>query len=91
MFEILDIAFYSEAHLKEHNNWSNKSFNMLLELLKDAFPPGETLPRSHYDALKMLRELGLGYVSIHACKYDCVLFWKEFKDLDQCPECKTSR
>ena len=78
-------------HLKVYNHWSNKSFNMLLELLKDAFPMGETLPKTHYDALKMLRELGLGYELIHACKYDCVLFWKELKDENNCPECNTSR
>ena len=46
---------------------------MLLELLMDAFPMGETLPKTHYNALKMLRELGLGYELIHACKYDCII------------------
>ena len=31
-------------HIKCSNTWSNKSFNMLLELLKDAFPTCEKLP-----------------------------------------------
>ncbi|WMV08116.1 hypothetical protein MTR67_001501 [Solanum verrucosum] len=31
-------------HLKCLNGWSNKSFSMLLELLKDVLPEGETLP-----------------------------------------------
>ncbi|KAH0696315.1 hypothetical protein KY289_013797 [Solanum tuberosum] len=78
-------------HLKVYNQWSNKSFNMLLELLRDALPNGETLPKSHYDAKNMLQGLGLGYISIHACKYDCVLYWGEFKDRQECPQCGTSR
>ena len=53
---------------------------MLLEFLRDALPDGETLPKSHYDAKRMLKGLGLGYTSIHACKYDCVLYWNEFND-----------
>ncbi|KAL3813087.1 hypothetical protein ACJIZ3_014355 [Penstemon smallii] len=31
-------------HLKVLGKWSNKSFNMLLEFLKDILPEGETLP-----------------------------------------------
>ena len=58
-------------HIKVLNRWSNKSFDMLLELLLDAFPNGTSIPKSHYDMKKMLRDFGLGYDSIHACKYDC--------------------
>ncbi|KAL3629961.1 hypothetical protein CASFOL_026273 [Castilleja foliolosa] len=35
--------------------------------------------------------LGLGYECIHACKYDCALFWKENEKLETCPICQTSR
>ena len=38
-----------------------------------------------------LKDLGLGYVSIHACKYVCVLFWKEFVDFQVYPICGESR
>ena len=34
------------------NGWSNKSFTMLLELLKEALPEGETLPSNYYEAKK---------------------------------------
>ena len=51
---------------------------MLLDLLQQVFPNGGTLQKSHHEAQKMLNDLGLGYISIHACKYDCALFWKEF-------------
>ena len=53
-------------HVKVLNCWSDKSFDMLLQLLIDAFPKGSNIPKTYYDAKKMLRELGLWYNSIHA-------------------------
>ena len=38
-----------------------------------------TFPASYYDAKKILRDLGLGYETIHVCKYDCALFEKNMK------------
>ncbi|KAJ8771877.1 hypothetical protein K2173_027054 [Erythroxylum novogranatense] len=78
-------------HLKVYKKWSNNSFDMLLGLLKDVLPNCETFPKSYYETNQFLRSLGLGYVSIHACKYDCSLFWKEYGDLQSCPMCGTSR
>ncbi|KDO43628.1 hypothetical protein CISIN_1g041832mg [Citrus sinensis] len=39
-------------HIKCINNWSNKSFNMLLELLNDAFPMCKKMHTSNYNAKK---------------------------------------
>lgn len=39
-------------HIKCLSGWSNKSFTMLLDVLKDALPEGETLPNSYYKAKK---------------------------------------
>ncbi|KAL4030764.1 hypothetical protein IC575_009016 [Cucumis melo] len=79
-------------HVKVLNGWSNKSFDMLLELLRAAFPMcNNTIPSSFYEAKQKLRDLGLGYETIHACKYDSVLYWKEFADLQHCPTCGEAR
>ncbi|KAA0046644.1 CACTA transposable element [Cucumis melo var. makuwa] len=79
-------------HVKVLNGWSNKSFDMLLELLRAAFPMcNSTISSSFYEAKRKLRDLGLGYETIHACKYDCVLYWKEFVDLQHCPTCGEAR
>ena len=64
---------------------------MLLKLLHEAFSDGTNLPRSHYEAKVKLRDVGLRYESIHVCKYDCALFWKENSELDSCPVCGESR
>ncbi|KAA0040682.1 uncharacterized protein E5676_scaffold534G00180 [Cucumis melo var. makuwa] len=50
-----------------------------------------TIRSSFYEAKRKLRDLGLGYETIHACKYDCVLYWKEFVDLQHCPTCGEAR
>ena len=65
-------------HLKVLNKWTNKSFD------KEAFPEGCKLPDSHYAAKKLLAKLGLGYESIHVCKNDYCLFWKETAVSEQC-------
>ena len=50
-----------------------------------------TFPASYYDAKKKLQDLGLGYETIHVCKYDCALFWKEHEGRDHCPKYVESR
>ncbi|CAN6704834.1 unnamed protein product [Malus baccata var. baccata] len=40
---------------------------------------------------KVLKGLGLGYEKIHACVNNCILFYKENKQLDKCPICNESR
>jgi len=78
-------------HIKAICNMSNKAFDMMIDLIKGALPDGETLPRSYREATQFTRDLGIGYELIHACKNDCVLFWKEHADKDKCPKCGTSR
>jgi hypothetical protein len=35
--------------------------------------------------------MGLGYEKILACRNDCMLFWKDNKDLDSCIKCGQSK
>uniref|UniRef100_A0A251RXL6 Putative transposase-associated domain-containing protein n=1 Tax=Helianthus annuus TaxID=4232 RepID=A0A251RXL6_HELAN len=69
---------------------TNVSMDMILNLFSRALKDAN-LPKNHYEAKKYLRTLGLGYESIHACKHDCALFWKENAELQNCPVCGTSR
>nr|XP_023905102.1 uncharacterized protein LOC112016865 [Quercus suber] len=77
--------------LKTLCGWTNKSFTMLLQVLIDMLHLDAKLPKDHYEAKKIVRDLGLGYEKIHACPNDCMLFWKENVNLDVCPCCKESR
>ena len=63
-------------HRKCLNGWSNKSFTMLLELLKEVLPEGETLSNNFYKTKKVLYELGLHYIKIDDCPSYCMLYSK---------------
>ncbi|XP_028103043.1 uncharacterized protein LOC114302247 [Camellia sinensis] len=78
-------------NMKVTNHWSNKSVDTLLEFLTKLLPKDNLIPKSFYEAKKILRDLGLSYELIDACINDCVLFWKENARFDKCPKCKASR
>ncbi|XP_042441453.1 uncharacterized protein LOC122026804 [Zingiber officinale] len=65
---------------------------MLLQLLKEEIlPENSDLPDSYSDAKKFIRDIGLSYEKIDACKNNCMLFWKDHKNLDFCEVCGISR
>ncbi|XP_074288757.1 uncharacterized protein LOC141613916 [Silene latifolia] len=61
------------------------------EYVDAMLPEGNELPRRTYDAKKILCPMGVDYVKIHACRNDCILFRKDYKELDKCPKCGSSR
>jgi hypothetical protein len=63
-------------HVKSYHRITNSTFSAILKILSQAFPQFNTIPKSYDEAKKMLRELGLGYESIHVCPNNCVLFRK---------------
>ena len=71
-------------NVKVTTNLSNKGLDMILDLLSKLLPKDNLVPRSTYEANKILHDLGLLYKHIHACKNDCSLFWKENENLDKC-------
>ncbi|XP_060182239.1 uncharacterized protein LOC132611897 [Lycium barbarum] len=69
---------------------SNVAFSDLLDLIKKAFPFAQ-LPESFNKAIKVIKDLGLGYEKIHACLKDCMLFWNDNAKIDNCSVCGSSR
>ncbi|XP_019179175.1 PREDICTED: uncharacterized protein LOC109174391 [Ipomoea nil] len=78
-------------NLKAGNGWSNKSFTALLDLINDMLPEDNGLPKSTYDAKKIMCPMGMEYEKIHACPNDCILFRNDYKELNACPICGASR
>ncbi|XP_025980033.1 uncharacterized protein LOC114371726 [Glycine soja] len=78
-------------NLKAIFGWSDKSLTELLVLLKNMLPNENTLPKSHYDAKKILCPVGMEYQKIHACRNDCILYGNEFAEMRNCPTCGVSR
>ncbi|XP_042446315.1 uncharacterized protein LOC122031244 [Zingiber officinale] len=85
-------ALIKLLHLKNVGQWTNKSFSMLLQLLKEEILlENFDLPDSYFDAKKFIRDIDLSYEKIDACKNICMLFWKDHKNLDFCEVCGISR
>ncbi|CAM8932792.1 unnamed protein product [Rhodiola kirilowii] len=81
----------SAMKVKVENGWSDKSFNDHLKITQDLLPSPNNYPSSYREVKRILKNMGMGYEIIHACEFGCVLFYTEFKDLEQCPVCKTTR
>nr|XP_045088019.1 uncharacterized protein LOC123495193 [Aegilops tauschii subsp. strangulata] len=77
-------------HIKSFYRISNAAFNAILRLLSFEFPYS-CVPGSYDEALSIIRRLGLGYVSIHVCPNNCVLFRKDLAKHDNYPKCNASR
>jgi hypothetical protein len=78
-------------HIKLLGGWTDRSFNLLVDLLADALPTGSELPKNFHEAKKLVKSVGIGYNTIHACENNCLLFWKENEKLNSCPKCGVSR
>jgi hypothetical protein len=59
--------------------------------LNDLLSKANVLPRSTYQAKKIICPLGLGVEKIHACQNDCMLFYNKDVMLEECHVCGTSR
>ena len=73
--------------MKSFYRITNTAFFAILKILAEAFPDFNTLPKSYNEAKKLLKDLGLGYESIHVCYNNCVLFRKNYANHDNCPIC----
>ena len=78
-------------NVKAMTNLSKKGLDMILELLIKFLSKGNLVSRSTYEVKKILRDLGMSYEHIHACKNDCAPFWKENKNLDKYLMCEEHR
>jgi hypothetical protein len=71
---------------------TNAGITELLHLFsKVILPVPNSLPTSEGIATSMLSRLGLRYDNIDACRNGCVLFRREYADLEICPVCEAGR
>jgi hypothetical protein len=77
--------------IEASNGWSNKGFNELLHFLNEFVPKANVLPRSTYQAKKIICPLGLKVEKIHACQNDYMLFHNKDAILEECCVCETSQ
>ncbi|XP_013688786.1 uncharacterized protein LOC106392524 [Brassica napus] len=85
------LAIMGLYRFKVKSGVSENYFDQLLVLLEDLLPEANVLPKSLAAIKKFLKIFGFGYDNIHACKNDCILYRKEYENLESCPRCKVSR
>ena len=73
-------------YIKIVNRWSQKLFDQILILIKVALPDEKRLSKSYFEAKIYIQKLKLGYIPIHACKNDCILFYKDNEQAIECPK-----
>ena len=77
-------------HIKSYTRTTNRAFDLFMQLLCSALPNVD-FPKSYAHAKSVLSEVGLGYETIHVCKFDCALFWGDNANKTHCPVCGYSR
>jgi hypothetical protein len=69
------LAMLFLLNLKILHGLTNVFMDELLSLLqKKLLPKGNKMPTTTYEALQLIKELGLSYDSIHTCTNGCVFF-----------------
>ncbi|XP_026450660.1 uncharacterized protein LOC113350752 [Papaver somniferum] len=78
-------------NIKTQFGISDNGVTAMLELMKELVPEGNTLPSKFPDIKKIIKEMGMDYVTYDACINDCVLYWKDNSSLVKCPVCQEPR
>ena len=77
--------------VKSQFSLSREAFDVMLTAVGSLLPDGHILPKSMYEAQKLLRALKMPYEQIHACPKGCILFRKEHVEAKYYVKCKSSR
>ena len=77
--------------VKSQFTLSLNTFDVMLQVIGSMLSEGHILPKSMYEAQKLLRALKMPYEQIHACPKGCILFRKEHAEAKYCPKCESSQ
>jgi len=77
--------------LKSQFGLSRDAFDSMLTVFESMLPEDHILPKTMYQATKILSALKMPYEQIHSCPNGCILFRKEHEAETYCPKCKASR
>ncbi|XP_042428523.1 uncharacterized protein LOC122015605 [Zingiber officinale] len=90
--EFSKLSFLVELfQLKVNGKWSDKSFTALLDFLRRVLPSETQVPKSFYEAKKLISSLGLHYEKIHDCSNDCMIYWGGNENEQACKVCNLPR
>ena len=89
---VMDALVKYSSWFSEHPGISKEALSDVLRIEhNEILPSGNKLPSSYNDALKLVEPFLIQPIVFHACPKDCIIFRKEFADLETCPFCKSPR
>ena len=65
--------------VKSQFTLSRDAFDVMLTVIGSLLPEGRILPKSMYEAHKLLRALKMPYEQIHACPKGCIFLGKNMR------------
>ncbi|XP_024318495.1 uncharacterized protein LOC106866626 [Brachypodium distachyon] len=77
--------------VKTQFNLSREWFDVMMAVIGSLLPEGHLLPKSMYEANKMLSVLKLPAQCLHSYKNGCTVFDREYADAKHCSKCNFSR
>ncbi|MBW1279351.1 hypothetical protein KYD79_26520, partial [Escherichia coli] len=77
--------------IKSDHNQSESCMDDWAALLKEYLPEGNEVAESYYDIHKLVSSLGLPSQMIDVCIDNCMIFWKDDEDLQECRFCHKPR
>ncbi|XP_075094131.1 uncharacterized protein LOC142161730 [Nicotiana tabacum] len=69
------------------NTLSQRGYDQMIQLLKEALPEDNIMLESYYQTKKLVRSLGLPVEKIDCCNSGCMLYWGDDEDLTSCKFC----
>ncbi|XP_060189787.1 uncharacterized protein LOC132618798 [Lycium barbarum] len=67
------------------------AMDSMIKLVGELVSPEFDIPKSYYEAKRLVSKLGLSYDRIHYCPNGCMLFYKQDVDLNECKICGHAR
>ncbi|KAL0332931.1 UNVERIFIED_CONTAM: hypothetical protein Scaly_2194600 [Sesamum calycinum] len=80
-------VFAELVDIKADGHISEPIYDRMSQLANRILPSDHTLLGDYYSTKKLVKDLGLPVEKIHACKNDCMLYWKDDVDLEYCKFC----
>ncbi|XP_060177806.1 uncharacterized protein LOC132607740 [Lycium barbarum] len=78
-------------NIKMENTLSQRGYNQMIQLLKEALPEDNKVLDSYYQTKKLVRSLGLPVEKIDCCDSRCMLYWGDDEHLTSCKFCGNQR
>nr|XP_033511698.1 uncharacterized protein LOC117276480 [Nicotiana tomentosiformis] len=73
------VVVFRMLNIKMENTLSQRGYNQMIQLLKEALREDNTILDNYYETKKLVRSLGLPVKKIDCCNSGCMLYWVKMR------------